>query len=122
MPPLYGRKALVPSTCNADEALLWHALLSHLPDKTLATLHRTPFICWKEIVPSEDATRFELVDELYAIPARMPTTMYQFASWLEDWMTKLLVADEVSAHTEPRRAMAVLMNVGKPFKAQITSL
>ena len=31
-------------------------------------------------------------------------------------MTKLVVADEVSAHIEPRRAMAVLMNVGKPLQ------
>ena len=30
-------------------------------------------------------------------------------------MTKV-VADEVSAHVEPRRAMAVLMNVGKPLQ------
>ena len=38
--------------------------------------------------------------------------MFQFAAWLEDWITKakLVVADEVSAHIEPRRAMAVLMN------------
>ena len=31
-------------------------------------------------------------------------------------MTKLVVADEVSAHLEPRRAMAILMNVGKPLQ------
>ena len=31
-------------------------------------------------------------------------------------MTKLVVADEVAAHIEPRRAMAVLMNVGKPLQ------
>ena len=40
--------------------------------------------------------------------AKMPTSMYQFASWLEDWVTKLVVADEASAHIEHRRAMAVL--------------
>ena len=57
------------------------------------------------------------MDELYAIPVKMPTTMYQFASWLEDWMTKLVATDEVSAHIEPRRAMAVLMNVGKPLQS-----
>ena len=45
----------------------------------------------------------------------MPTSMLQFAAWLEDWMTKLVVADEVAAHIKPRRAMAVLMNVGKPL-------
>ena len=56
---------------------------------------------WQEIFPHEDATSFDLVDELYAMPARMPTTMHQFASWLEDWMTKLAAADEVSAHFEP---------------------
>ena len=60
----------------------------------------------------ENATRFDLVDELYALPVKMPT----IAAWLEDWMTKLVVADEVAAHIEPRRAMAVLMNVGKPLQ------
>ena len=73
-------------------------------------------MCWKEIFPNEDATRFDLVDELYAIPAKIPTSMYQFATWLEDWMTKLVVADEGSTHIEPKRAMSVLMNVGKPLQ------
>ena len=71
------------------------------------------FMCWKEIFPTRmqpDLT----VDELYALPAKMPTSMYQFASWLEGWMTKIVVADEVSAHIEPRRAMSILMHVGKP--------
>ena len=31
-------------------------------------------------------------------------------------MTKLVAADEVSAHIEPRCAMAVLTNVGKPLQ------
>ena len=31
-------------------------------------------------------------------------------------MTNMVVADEVAAHIEPRRAMAVLMNVGKPLQ------
>ena len=74
------------------------------------------FTCWKEIFPNEDATRFDLVDELYALPAKLPTSVFQFATWLEDWMTKLVVIDEVSAHAEPRRAMAILMNVGKPLQ------
>ena len=73
-------------------------------------------MCWKEIFPNEDATRFDLVDELYTLPAKMPNSMFQFAAWLEDWMTKLVVADEVAAHIEPRRVMAVLMNVGKPLQ------
>ena len=42
-------------------------------------------MCWKEVFPNEDATRFDLVGELYAPPAKMPTNMYQFASWLENW-------------------------------------
>ena len=61
-------------------------------------------MCWKEIFPNEDTTRFDLVDELYAFPAKLPTSMYQFASWLEDWMTRLVLSDEVSVHIEPRRA------------------
>ena len=78
--------------------------------------HTILFMCWKEIFPNEDATRFDLVDELYTLPAKMSTSMFQFTAWLEDWMTKLVVADEVAAHIEPRRAMAVLMNVGKPLQ------
>ena len=35
---------------------------------------------------------------------------------VKDWMTKLVVADEVSAHIEPRKPMAILMNVGKPVQ------
>ena len=41
----------------------------------------TLFMCWKEIFQSEDATRFDLVDEVDTFPAKMPTNMYQFASW-----------------------------------------
>ena len=41
---------------------------------------------WKEIFPNEDATRFDLVDELYALPVKMPTIMYQFELWPEDPM------------------------------------
>ena len=121
---LYGRKAPVPATCDAVEALLRHELLAHIPEwlsRKAGVLGCTSsgtilFMCWKEIFPNEDATRFDLVDELYALPAKMPTSMFQFAAWLEDWMTKLVAADEVSAHIEPRRAMAVLMNVGKPLQ------
>ena len=39
---------------------------------------------------------------------------------LEDWVTKLVAADEISAYVEPRRAMAVLSHVGKPLQAQDT--
>ena len=59
-------------------------------------------------------TRFDLVEELYGLPQKPPTTMHTFAAWLEDWVTKLVAADEISAHVEPRRAMAVLSHVGKP--------
>ena len=68
-------------------------------------------MCWKEIFQNEDATRFDLVDELYTLRAKLPTSVFQFAAWLEDWMAKLVAAGEVSAHIEPRRAMAVLMNL-----------
>ena len=57
-----------------------------------------------------------MVDELCTLPAKLPASMFQFAAWLEDWMTKLVAADEVSAHIEPRCAMAVLMNVRKSFQ------
>ena len=101
-----------------------YELLSHRPDWLSrkagllgCTSSRTIlFMCWKEILPNEDAARLGLGDELYALPVNMPTNMCQFASWLEDWTIKLVAADEVSAHTEPRRAMDVLMNVGKPLQ------
>ena len=78
--------------------------------------HTILFMCWKEIFPNEDATRFDLVDELFTLATKMSTSMFQFAAWLEDWMTKLVVDDEVAAHIEPRRAMAILMNVGNPLQ------
>ena len=120
---LYGRKAPDPSTCDAVKALLRYELPSHHPDWLsrkagvlgCTSLYTILFMCCKEIFANKDATRFDLVDELYTLPVKMPTTMYQFASWLEDWMTKL-VAAETSSHIEPRRAMAVLMNVGKPLQ------
>ena len=74
----------------------------------------------KEIFPNEDATRFDLVEELYSLPQKPPSTMHTFAAWLEDWATKLVAADEISAYVEPRRAMAVLSHVGKPLQAQDT--
>ena len=46
--------------------------------------------------------------------------MHTFAAWLEDWVTKLVAADEISAYVEPRRAMAVLSHGGKPLQAQDT--
>ena len=85
-------KAPVPSTCDAVEALLRHELLSHLPDWLsrkagvlgYTSSHTIVFVFWKEIFRNEDATRLYLVDEaLYALPVKMPTIMYQFASWLE---------------------------------------
>ena len=62
----------VPATCHAVEALLRHELLAHLPEwlsRKAGVLGCTSsstilFMCWKEIFPNEDATRFELVDEL----------------------------------------------------------
>ena len=91
-------------------------LLAHIPEwlaRKAGVLGCTSsntilFMCWKEIFPNEDETRFDLVDELYTLPAKMPTSMFQFAAWLEDWISKLVVADEVSAHIEPKRAMAIL--------------
>ena len=122
---LYGRKAPIPATCDSVEALLRRELLAHIPEWLsrkagvlgCTSSHTILFTCWKETFPDEDATRFDLVDELYTLPAKLPTSKFQFAAWLEDWMTKLVVADEVSAHIEPRRAMAVLVNVGKPLQA-----
>ena len=60
------------------------------------------------------------VEELYSLPQKPPSTMHTFAAWLEDWVTKLVAADEISAYVEPRRAMAVLSHVGKPLQAQDT--
>ena len=115
---LYGQKAPVPATCDAVEALLRHELLAHIPEclaRKAGVLGCTSsktilFMCWKEIFPNKDATRFDLVDELYTLPAKMPTNMFQFAAWLEAWMTKLVVADEVATHIEPRRPRPPYLN------------
>ena len=95
------RKAPVPSTCNAVEAHLRRELLSHLPEWLsrkagvlgCTSSHTILLMCWKEIFPNDDGARRDLVDELYAIPTEIPTTIYQFASRRKDWMTKLVAAD-----------------------------
>ena len=70
--------APVPATCDSVEALLRHELLAHIPEwlsrkagvLLCTSSHTILFICWKEIFPNEDATRFDLVDELYIVPAK----------------------------------------------------
>ena len=125
---LYGRKAPIPPNCDAIEALFRLELLTQFPN--WLTQKATMLGCTssldilkmalKEIFPNEDATRFDLVEELYALPQKPPSTMHTFAAWLEDWVTKLVAADEISAYVEPRRAMAVLSHVGKPLQAADT--
>ena len=44
----------------------------------------------KEIFPNEDATRFDLVEELYSLPQKPPMTMHTFSAWWEDWVPSLL--------------------------------
>ena len=125
---LYGRKAPIPPNCDAIEALLRLELLTQFPNwlSQKATMlgctssHDILKMALKEIFPNEDATRFDLVEELYGLPQKPPSTMHTFAAWLEDWVTKLVAADEISAYVEPRRAMAVLSHVGKPLQAQDT--
>ena len=125
---LYGRKAPIPPNCDAIEALLRLELLTQFPNwlSQKATMlgctssHDILKMALKEIFPNEDATRFDLVEELYSLPQKPPSTMHTFAAWLEDWVTKLVAADEISAYVEPRRAMAVLSHVGKPLQAQDT--
>ena len=125
---LYGRKAPILPNCDAIEALLRLELLTQFPDwlTRKATMlgctssHEILRMALKEIFPNEDATRFDLVEELYSLPQKPPTTMHTFAAWLEDWVTKLVAADEISAYVEPRRAMAVLSHVGKPLQASDT--
>ena len=124
---LYGRKAPIPPN-DAIEALLRLELLTQFPAwlTQKATMlgctssHDILKMALKEIFPNEDATRFDLVEELYSLPQKSPTTMHAFAAWLEDWVTKLVAADEISAYVEPRRAMAVLSHVGKPLQASDT--
>ena len=94
-----------------------HAMLSpHLPEWLSSrkagiqnyflgctSSHTILFTRWKEIFSIEDAARFDLVDELYALTGNKPTMFHQFAAWLqEDCKTKVVATDEVSAHIEPR--------------------
>ena len=71
-------------------------------------------LCRKAIFPIEDATRFDLVEELYMTSAKVPVNIHQFATWLKDYVTKVTAADEAGAHVEPCCAMSILMHVGKP--------
>ena len=50
------------------------------------------------------SARFDLVEELYSVPQKPPSTMHTFAAWLEDWVTKLVAADEISAYVEPSKS------------------
>ena len=98
--------------CDAAEVLLRHELLGHLPECQWLSQKAGMSGCTSShtwIHSCVGRRSFRTKDELYALPVKMPTTMYQSASWLEDWITKLVVADEVSTHIEPRRAMSVLM-------------
>ena len=121
-----GRKAPIPPNCDAIEALLRLELLTQFPDwlTRKATMlgctssHEILRMALKEIFPNEDATRFDLVEELYSLPQKPPATMHTFAAWLEDWVID--TADEISAYVEPRRAMVVLSHVGKPLQASDT--
>ena len=73
--------------------MAWICILAHIPEwlarkaGVLGCTSSHTILCWKETFPNEDATRFDLVDELYTLPAKMPTSMFQFAAWLEDSMT-----------------------------------
>ena len=78
------------------------------------------FLYSKEIFPNEDGTRFNLAGDLCMMPAKVPINMHQFATWLEDCVTKLSAADEAGAHVEPCRVMSILTHVGKPRQAQDT--
>ena len=69
---LYGRKAPIPPNCDAIEALLRLELLTQFPNwlSQKATMlgctssHDILKMALKEIFPNEDATRFDLVEEL----------------------------------------------------------
>ena len=97
---LYGRKAPVPATCDSVEALLRHELPARLPEWLSlragvlgCTSSPTILSCiGRRFFRTRIATRFDLVDELYTLPAKLPTNMLQFATWLEDWMTPLLTS------------------------------
>ena len=75
---LFGRKAPVPATCDAVKALLRHELLTHLPEwlsRKAGVLGCTSsntllLTCLKEIFPNKAVTRFDLVNELYALPGK----------------------------------------------------
>ena len=121
---LCGRKAPVPSTCDAVEALLRRELFSPLP------------VWLPAVKPELQGQAVRQHDTCSCVGRRcFPTKMLQGLvswmssmhedahlsrcqpSWLEDWMTKLVVADEVSAHIQPRRCHgSKLMNAGNPLE------
>ena len=81
---LYGRRCPIPESCDALEALLRIELLEQIPDELTkkATIvgctssSSILFLCWNGVVPNEDATRFDLVEELYMLPQK------PLANWL----------------------------------------
>ena len=122
---LCGCKAPIPPNCDAIEALLRLGLLTQFPDWLTHKATRLGCTSSHEILRMamkkifEDATRFDLVEELYSLPQKPPAAMHAFAAWLEDWVTKLVAADEISAYVEPRRAMAVFLMLENPFRRLI---
>ena len=81
---LYGRKAPIPPNCDAIEALLRLELLDWLTRKATmlgcTSSHEILRMALKEIFPNEDATRFDLVEELYSLPQKPPMTMHTLCS------------------------------------------
>ena len=92
-----ARKAPIPPNCDAIEALLRLELLTQFPDwlTRKATMlgctssHDILKMALKEIFPNEDATRFDLVEELYSLPQKPPTTMHTM-NLEEPWLFYLM--------------------------------
>ena len=107
---LYGLKAPVPATCDSVEALLRHELLAHLPERLsrkagVLGCTSSPtilFMCWRTQLGSTLSMSCTLCQ-----PSYPPACSSLLRGSRIGWMTKLVVADEVSAHIEPKRTMAV---------------
>eukprot|EP00971_Amphidinium_carterae_P322189 6404145-Amphidinium_carterae.3 len=87
----FGAAKLLPESCSDLEALMRYEILESAPPwirrqcANHAQYSTTDILFYvlRELFPSEDLSRLDVADELYAAPAKMPTTLMGVAEWIE---------------------------------------
>ena len=62
----------------------------------------------KEVFPAENLSRINITEEVLKVPEKVPTHMGGASTWLEDWITRLTVAERYGAQIEPQLLLNVL--------------